>query len=568
MRYCVLATDYDGTIAHDGAVDDKTIDSLRKLRDAGRKLILVTGRQLPDLMDNFSELGYFERVVAENGALVYDPSTKKEHVLAEPPCDAFVQALQRRAVEPLAVGRVIVATWDSQKEKVLDALHEEGLECQIIFNKGALMVLPSGVNKAFGLDAALNQLCLSRHNSVGIGDAENDHAFLSACEAAVAVANALPSLKERADLVTEGSRGQGVQELIAKILEDDLASIASQLSRHDILIGSHEGGDVLIPAYGTSFMVAGTSGGGKSTLTTGFMERLHERGYQFCTIDPEGDYESFPGAVVVGDTKRAAPVPEVLQLLEKPDQSVIVNLLGVALEQRPMYFQGLLPELMALRARTGRPHWIIVDEAHHVLPADRSADVVMPKEFSSFMLITMEPDHVDKAAVQSVDEIIAVGGSPTDTIAKFCEVCGGRAPGGQAGPLEKGKALLWSRHRGGEPLRFDVARSTLVSERHSRKYATAELTPDRSFFFKGPEGKLNLRAQNLMSFVQLMEGVDDETWLHHFHKGEYSQWFRENIKSKDLAEAAEKIEEQRELSAEESRKLMRDEIEQRYTLPA
>ena len=48
----------------------------------------------------------------------------------------------------------------------------------MIFNKGAVMILPSGVNKATGLAAALEELGLSPHNVVGVGDAENDHAFL------------------------------------------------------------------------------------------------------------------------------------------------------------------------------------------------------------------------------------------------------------------------------------------------------------------------------------------------------------------------------------------------------
>ena len=63
-----------------------------------------------------------------------------------------------------------------------------------MFNKDAVMVLPAGVNKATGLDYALRKLGLSFHETVGIGDAENDHAFLQRCECAVAVSNAVPSI--------------------------------------------------------------------------------------------------------------------------------------------------------------------------------------------------------------------------------------------------------------------------------------------------------------------------------------------------------------------------------------
>jgi HAD superfamily hydrolase (TIGR01484 family) len=236
VRYLALATDYDGTLAHDGRVDQETLESLKKLRESGRKLLLVTGRQLPDLFATFSGSGYFDWIVAENGALLYQPETKVQKVLAEPPSQRLVDALRKRGVEPLAVGDVIVATWDSQKEKVLDAIQKEGIEVQIIFNKGALMMLPSGVNKATGLRAALEEMGLSAHSVVGVGDAENDHTFLSACEASVAVANALPSLKERADLVTSGKRGAGVQEVIARLIENDLNDL--RLPRRDITVAS------------------------------------------------------------------------------------------------------------------------------------------------------------------------------------------------------------------------------------------------------------------------------------------------------------------------------------------
>src|SRR5205823_4267005 len=98
---------------------------------------------------------------------------------------------------PLSVGQVIVATWHPHEQAVLDTIRDLGLELQVVFNKGAVMILPSGVNKATGLLAALNSLGLSPHNAVAIGDAENDHALLAACECGVAVANALPSVKER-----------------------------------------------------------------------------------------------------------------------------------------------------------------------------------------------------------------------------------------------------------------------------------------------------------------------------------------------------------------------------------
>jgi hypothetical protein len=198
MRYLVLASDYDGTLAHDGKVDRKTLEAVDRLLDSGRKLLLVTGRELNDLKDVWPEIDRCELVVAENGGLLYNPKTQEERPLADPPDQRFLDELKRRGV-PFSVGHGIVATWEPHQTAVLDAIQQLGLELQVSFNKGAVMVLPSGINKQTGLSAALAELCLSPHNVVGIGDAENDHAFLSACECGVAVENALESLKEPSD---------------------------------------------------------------------------------------------------------------------------------------------------------------------------------------------------------------------------------------------------------------------------------------------------------------------------------------------------------------------------------
>ncbi|MBV8807508.1 MAG: HAD-IIB family hydrolase, partial [Acidobacteriaceae bacterium] len=223
MRYLALASDYDGTLAHDGRVKEETICSVERLVHSGRKFILVTGRELPDLESVFPRLDICERVVAENGALLYNPATREKRALAHPPPETFVESLRKRGVSNVSVGDVIVATWYPHEQQAIEAIRECGLELQIIFNKGAVMILPTGVNKMTGLCAALEELKLSRHNVVGVGDAENDHAFLESCECAVAVANAVSALKEKADFVTSGTCGEGVTEVIERLVGNDLS---------------------------------------------------------------------------------------------------------------------------------------------------------------------------------------------------------------------------------------------------------------------------------------------------------------------------------------------------------
>ena len=207
-RYQALCCDYDGTLAHDGVVSPEMVKALERVAASGRRVLVVSGRELDDLRRVFEPLHVFDRVVAENGALLFTPETSEERLLCDPPSEVLVRELQRRHVVPLSVGRAIVATWQPHDTTVLAALRELGLEMNVVFNKGAVMVLPTGVNKASGLDAALQSLGLSHHNAIGIGDAENDHAFLARCQVAVAVANALPALKEAADIVTPRQSGR------------------------------------------------------------------------------------------------------------------------------------------------------------------------------------------------------------------------------------------------------------------------------------------------------------------------------------------------------------------------
>jgi HAD superfamily hydrolase (TIGR01484 family) len=223
-RFRALATDYDGTLAHNGRVSSRTIAALKRVRASGRRLVLVTGRELEQLMHIFPEVALFDLVVAENGALLYWPETDKVKVLADPPQESFVRRLKEASVTPLSVGHVIVATFEPFETVVLKAIKDLGLELEVIFNKGAVMVLPTGINKATGLRAGLASLGISPRNVVGVGDAQNDHAFLDVCGCGVAVQNALPSLKEHAHIVTQGDHGDGVVELIDELLATDLES--------------------------------------------------------------------------------------------------------------------------------------------------------------------------------------------------------------------------------------------------------------------------------------------------------------------------------------------------------
>ena len=550
MRYLAVATDYDGTLAEQGTVRPETVAAVERLRKSGRRVVLVTGRELRDLQTVFDRFDLFDLVVAENGALLYRPQTREEKCVAEPPPPALAERLRQRGATPLHTGRVIVATREPYEVAAVEVVRELGLEWQVIFNKGAVMLLPSGVNKQTGLTLALEELCLSMRNTVAVGDAENDHAMLAASECGVAVANALDSLKERADLVTRGARGAGVEELIDRIIEDDLRSVV--VARHALLLGTRrDETELRIAAAGRRLLIAGPSGSGKTTVATGFIERLMAAGYQCCIVDSEGDYGGFEGLVSVGTQERAPAVGEILELLAKPSVHVAVSMVAVPVNDRPAFFATLLPRLQELRARTGRPHWIVIDEAHHLFPASwQPAPLTLPRELGGVLMVTANPQQVSPAMLETVDTALAVGKTPERALQPF-----GRVPPVE---LEDGEVLAWSNGQA-EPLRLVQGKAQM---RHRRKYAAG--VGGDAFVFRGPQGKLKLRAQNLGIFLQMAEGVDEETWMHHLARRDYSKWFRTVIKDDALAAEAEQIESG---GGPESRDRIRDAIGKRYTLP-
>jgi energy-coupling factor transporter ATP-binding protein EcfA2 len=435
------------------------------------------------------------------------------------------------------------------------------------------MVLPPGVTKATGLQEALAELSLSKHNTVGIGDAENDHALLSYCECGVAVQNALPLLKERADLVTEAGHGAGVAELIDNIMTNDLVHVYGngngKVDRHRLLFGKRQDGkDVFLSPYGSVVLLAGPSGSGKSTVNLGVLEHLMHAGYQFCLIDPEGDYSQLHGAVVLGTPKRAPSFDEVLQVLREPSESVVVNLLGIPLADRPGYFQGLLPYIQELRARAGRPHWLVVDETHHLLPSTwEHGPELLPEVVGNMLMITVHPDQVSASVLSKVNVLVAVGKHPNDTMRSFAGAIGSSAPISPAEHLDQGQVLVWMRKEGMEPFLMSPSYAHGELRRHLRKYAEGDVGP-KYFMFRGEDGRLHLRAQNLIVFMQMAEGVDDDTWMYHLRRGDYSRWFEDAIKDKSLAAAAAKVENDDDVSAEESRMRIKKAIEDRFgTLP-
>jgi Helicase HerA, central domain len=313
-------------------------------------------------------------------------------------------------------------------------------------------------------------------------------------------------------------------------------------------------------------LITGSSGGGKSTVVTAILEQLRELAFQFCVVDPEGDYLELPDAVAVGDAKQGPRLSEVMKLLEKPDVSVVVNLLAIDPLERPRFLAKFLPEITKLRSETGRPHWLVLDEAHHCLPAEWDpAPITLPRELPAAIAVTVHPEEVAPHFLKTVTTVVGVGDGSLAAIKKLCTAMGHALPD-HPPELRAGQVHVLGRDR---PMEAITPRKPKEKQkRHARKYAEGELGEDKSFWFRGPKNALKLRAQNLSTFLQMAEGVDDGTWLHHLRAGEYSKWFRGAIKDDELAAEAAAVEANQSLSAQESRLRIQEMIQRRYTAPA
>jgi hypothetical protein len=250
-------------------------------------------------------------------------------------------------------------------------------------------------------------------------------------------------------------------------------------------------------------------------------------------------------------------------------QSLIVNFMGVPVKDRPANFAALLSKVVEARGRSARPHWLVIDEAHHLVPSVATPiPGSTPQDLSGSILITVHPERVAEAALEFVDVAMATGEEARATLQAFSEQIHVQIPAGNDDKPQMGQALAWYVRQNEAPNVIVTPMAKAERRRHRKNYAQGELSPEQSFYFRGPESKLNLRAQNLMTFLQLADGVDDDTWLFHLRRGDYSQWFQTIIKDADLAASAKNIEYSLSDDPTSSRSRLRDEIQSRYTASA
>jgi HAD superfamily hydrolase (TIGR01484 family) len=367
-RFHVLACDYDGTLARHGKVDAPTLAALERVRASGRRLVMVTGRRLAELLETFSSAHVFDRLVVENGAVVYDPATGAEKVLAEAPSPRFIETLQARGVGPIAVGHTIVATWEPHGSTVLEVIRDLGLGVQIVLNKGAVMVLPGTVSKATGLEYALGEFGLSLRNAVAVGDAENDHVLLTYCECGAAVSNAVQALKDRADVILERDHGDGVIDLIEQIVDNDLATWMKNCPRRRLELGlAADGEPIRLPTSGASLAMQTRELPSLQPLLDSLVQQWNAQGYQWCAVSLAPAPLTNKAEITLGTETQAPTIDAVTQSLENPRQSIAINGSRLNAFDQGTFLKALVSTLAERRRQAGRPHWVCWIGANHAL---------------------------------------------------------------------------------------------------------------------------------------------------------------------------------------------------------
>ncbi|WP_198683352.1 HAD family hydrolase [Peristeroidobacter agariperforans] len=411
----VLAAGFDGTLARDGRCDERCIEVLRELSATGRKLILVTGRELRRLLEIFPEARLFDYIVAENGAVLHRTATRQSEILGQAPPEILLQELRRRQVTPLRVGSSIISTAAKYFEVAREALRKLKLhmDYELVTNDDTLLILPPGIDKASGMNEALRELGVSRHNLVAIGNAENDLPLLASAEHAVVVNNAAESIKEAADRVTQGEYCEGFLELARDLIATDLAA---SVPRRRVVLGKGEDQrEILLSPCQDSVLVSGPDEAARSLICNRLLDQLMQQDYQCCVIGADRNVpfaasrSSFADMSSWGDAHDAPRLTDVLTALEPPTHSIEINLAALPPETRPVFVDALLLQLQALHDRAGRPHCILIHHAHHFLTGSQAANAIRRLSEVTMIYSTAEASQLPSAVLNDVKLTIATG---------------------------------------------------------------------------------------------------------------------------------------------------------------
>ncbi len=550
IRFRALALDYDGTLTSHDRLAEPTVVALERARRAGLQLILVTGRTFFELARVCSRLDLFDVVVAENGAVLHYPADDAIRDEGPEPPPRLIAALDRHAI-PFQLGRVIVATAHSYEAQVRRIMADAGIELDLVRNRAALMLLPRGVSKGSGVRHALQRLGLSFHDVLAVGDAENDLELFATCGFAACPGNAVAEVTRVADWVFPGEGGEAVTRAIdGPILHGALSAPRSGRERIKLGWARTTTEPVTIPAYGVNLLVHGDSLSGKSWLAGGFVERLVAARYATCVIDPEGDYQAL--AEVRGVTwceiGAAQDWDDALAVFERdPAASVVADLSVLPPERQLGLVRHGLAMLRRLRALRGRPHWVVLDEAHYALHDGGVPDEAAGLDAKGFCLVTYQTSVLPDRVLDAID-LFVFGRTTAPAELAFLRALLERR--GRCDPtmfatlpeLTPPDYLLASGGGAAGAVSFVAPPRATRHVRHLGKYADHPVAPPEAFVFRRRDGHAVATAITLRSFLAGLKAVDDEVLVHHASRGDFSRWIADVFLDRQLASQVRKAE--------------------------
>jgi hypothetical protein len=558
----VIACDFDGTGATHGHLAPETADAMAAARGSGFTTLLVTGRVLEDLQAAAVPFASFDAVVAENGALVWFPvwfpETGRTIQLAAPPPDAFLAELRARSI-PYHAGAVVVGTWERHGADLLRLIRDFGMASQLVFNRDALMVLPSGIDKAVGVLRALEELHRSPRNMIAFGDAENDRPLFELAEIGIAARGSVAAITAAADdrLVQPGAGG--VAHYVRRLL--DSGGWMPTPPRHRVALGEDEARKpVELPASGINVMISGDPRSGKSWTAGLLVEALVERRYRICMIDPEGDYVALgrrPYVLVLG-ADLPLPAPAALShVLQDEPLSLVLNLSGLSQAEKVGYVETALPCLDACRAVSGVPHWIVIDEAHYFLNERSPLACRFDRRTGSWAFVTYRPSLMASAVLEHVNAYLVRRTTLEEeryalTGAFQAHLRGDALAAATVAALEEGRVGLLLDVDGAVSWReFTPAERVTTHAHHGRKYADTHLPEDKAFRFR--EDEAGTVAHSVAEFCAAVERVPIASLRHHLLGGDFSRWAAGVLGDARLAAAFRKLEQTTRLGATPSR---------------
>jgi hydroxymethylpyrimidine pyrophosphatase-like HAD family hydrolase len=548
MKFGVLALDYDGTIARDGVLDPEVRSAIAEVRKRGIAVVIVTGRILAELEQVAGDLHFVDAVVGENGAVMWFANGHTRQ-LAYSTSIRFLQELGRRGLE-FKAGQCVVELDAAAAFEVLAIIRELELPLVLLFNRGRLMVLPQAISKGAGLREALATLRLSVHNAIAIGDAENDHDLLAACELGVAVSWGSRLLQEAADEVLQGDGPSAVAAYIRQAAKE-LRLPPEKIGQHRLSLGTGEDGrELTLAIRGFNALVAGDPRSGKSWVTGLMCEQLILQGYSVCVIDPEGDYrtlETLPGVVVFGGEDPPPELPDLARVLRHPDMSVVIDLSHAPYQEKMNYMKSLLPMLAGIRRNTGLPHRIVIDEAHYFLHEPNVGEL-LDLALGAYTLVTYRLADLHPHLRNAIECLIVKRTTePLENQALMNMLqsrgdCHAAMSNLASLGMDEAVLLPGMQETGGKCLKFKLFPRLTSHVRHKAKYLDVQLLVDQGFWFTDDGKTVAGPARTLKDFLTLLGLVPPGVLTRHAQQGDFSRWIAEVFHDHALASEIRKVE--------------------------